>query len=224
LRVISSCTYLTSVEGALWRPRDYDAHDFIQAIKGRPVNGFAQIPVRNVVRRLADENRDRALVWFGQMVADAALRYGLAMPMALVPIPNSDCAVDLRHVPRTVALADALGVELRKLTTGDVVVVDVLRWSEPLVAAHAGGPRDARYLFDRCRVTGDHSLLQHRRIALVDDVLTSGGHLRACAARLLQSGYRVDVSVVAGRADHTQVGEPFSIRLDEIADFAPGPE
>jgi hypothetical protein len=222
LPVISSCTYLTSVAGVPWRARDYDAHDFIHAIKDKPITGFAQIPVGGIVRRLDDTNRDRALVWFGQMIAGAALQHNLTAPVALVPIPNSRCAASSPDIPRTVALADALAVALNELVAADAVVVDVLRWSEVLAAAHAGGgARDPQYLFDRCRVVGDDPRLRRRRIALVDDVLTSGGHLRAVAARMLRCGYRVELAVVAGRADESQVGDPFSIRIDEIADFVP---
>jgi predicted amidophosphoribosyltransferase len=225
LPVISSCTYLTSVDRISWRPCDYDVHDFVHAIKDKPINGFAQIPVRGIVHRLDDTNRDRALVWFGQMIADAAPQHGLGGSIALVPVPNSWCASGGTEVPRTLALAHALAVELNTLVPATAVVVDVLRWSEALVAAHAGGgTRNAQYLFDRCRVMGDQTAAPGRRIVLVDDVVASGGHLRACAARLLVSGCRVDLVVVAGRADQSQVGEPFSVRVDEIADFAPARE
>lgn len=222
LPVVSCCAYLTSVDGIGWRPCDYDAHDFIHAIKGRPINGFANIPVRGLVRRLDDTNLDHAIVWFGQMIADVARCYDLVTALALVPVPNSRSAVGGAEVPRTVALARALAWELNRLVPADAVVVDVLRWSETLVPAHTGsGPRDPRYLFDRCRVTGDLTALRRRRIVLVDDVVTSGGHLQACAARLSRSGRRVELGIVAGRAGHLQVGEPFSVQVEEIADFVP---
>ena len=57
------------------------------------------------------------------------------------------------------------------------------------------------------RVAGGPTSVGTRRLALADDVLTSGGHLRACAAKLLQRGHRVDAALVAGRADQTQVAD-----------------
>jgi predicted amidophosphoribosyltransferase len=222
LSVVSCCTYLTGATSVAWRGLDYDAHDFIHAVKQKPINKYAHIPVRGVLRRLDDSNRDRSLVWFGQMIADVAQRHGLLVPIALVPVPNSRCCVDSTETPRTVALAHALADELNRAVTGDAIVVDVLRWSERLDAAHSGaGTRDPQELFDKLRVVGDLTLADPRRLALVDDVLTSGGHLRACAAKLLQRGYRTDAALVAGRADQTQVADPFAIRVDEIADFTP---
>src|SRR5579864_6896762 len=56
LPVLSCCTYLTDVDGVAWRGRDYDAHDFICAIKEKLINMFAQVPVRGILRRLDDSN------------------------------------------------------------------------------------------------------------------------------------------------------------------------
>jgi len=84
-----------------------------------------------------------------------------------------------------------------------------------------GGTRDAQYLFDRCRITGALTAAPRRRIVLVDDVVASGGHLRACAARMSAAGYRVELGIVAGRADQIQVVKPFSVRVEEVADFRP---
>jgi hypothetical protein len=240
LPVLSCCTYLTDVDGVAWRSRDYDAHDFICAIKEKPINMFAQVPVRGSLRRLDDSNRDRALVWFAQMIADCADRRLMGAPVALIPVPNSHCSVGASEPPRTRALAEALAVELnggtggpggaidgeepagRRQPAGDAVVLDILRWSEPVQPAHLlRGTRDPQELFGRLTIVGCLDALTNRRAVLVDDVLTTGGHLQACAARIRRHGHRIDVAVVAGRADQTQVAEPFTIRIDEIAEFAP---
>ena len=55
-------------------------------------------------------------------------------------------------------------------------------------------------------------------IILVDDVLTSGGHLRACGARL--SGEPA-MALVAGRADEVHQQQMFAIRQDDLPDFVP---
>jgi hypothetical protein len=217
LRVVSCCTYLTEVGSVTWRARDHDAHDFVMAMKAKPINGFAQVPCRGELHRIDDGNRDLALRLFARMVADVAAKHGLAFPCALVPVPNSRCQLESRIPPRTLEQAQALAAELG---TG-ASVVDALRWAEPLASASvASGMRDAQRLFDKLRVIGTfpEGLL---RYVLVDDVLTSGGHLQACAAMLSAHGHPVELALVAGRADRAQVAEPFTMRVDVLADFRP---
>lgn len=59
------------------------------------------------------------------------------------------------------------------------------------------------------------------RVALVDDVLVLGGHLRACAAKLRAGGADVVLALCAGRADQMQATDPFAVRCETLDDFAP---
>ena len=61
LRVVSFATYRTSMDD--WRSADFDAHDFISAIKGRHIEEYAWLKVRGQFRRFDDSNRDE--VWIG---------------------------------------------------------------------------------------------------------------------------------------------------------------
>lgn len=217
LRVVSCCTYLTEVGSVIWRAHDHDAHDFVMAVKAKPINGFAQIPCRGEVHRIDDSNRDVALQLFARMVADSAAGHELASRCALVPVPNSRCQLASQTPPRTLEQAHALAAELG---TG-AIAVDALRWSEPLASASvASGMRDPQRLFDKLRLIRTFPEGQLRYI-LVDDVLTSGGHLQACAAMLRVHGRSVELALVAGRADRAQVAEPFTMRVDVLADFMP---
>ena len=86
MRVIGCCTYPTSIP---YRRRiEHDAHDFIQAVKGRPLHGYTGVPCRGVRRVVLNTHLDRALEILALLTSDIAES---PMPLSapvLVPIPN----------------------------------------------------------------------------------------------------------------------------------------
>lgn len=213
LRVVCFSTYLTSI--GRWRGVDHDAHDLIDAIKDRSLNGYSHVPVRGRRRFFDNNNRQDVVGWFAEMVSDHFTAEPVDGPIVLVPVPGSKVDVAFAGMPRTAQLAQAIAAQLNDGT----IVKDVLRWLEPMPSANEeGGTRDPAELFNNLvlieNVDGD-------RVVLVDDVLTSGGHLQACAARLREGGAAVLMAAVAGRADEHQVDDPFAVRIEDINDYEP---
>jgi hypothetical protein len=136
LKVISFATYLTNVN-VVWRGEDYDALKFVKAVKGKPINRYAYVPVGNTRRLLQQQNADDAIGWFGEIAAAPTENQRLASPLILVPIPNSSCTVKNGIVPRTSILADALAARLEKTE-----VWDRLRWKTAMTPSSQGGTRD----------------------------------------------------------------------------------
>jgi len=56
-------------------------------------------------------------------------------------------------------------------------------------------------------------------IILVDDVLTTGGHVKACAAYIADKGGDLLLTVCGGRAVHSQRPNPFEVSTEEIEEF-----
>ena len=213
LKVYCFCTYLTDIGGG-WRGKDYDAHDFIHALKWQQFKGYAQIPVSGRIETLDNTNLGQAIAWFGVMVADYLEEENIRNPSLLVPVPNSDSVVNAGP-PRTTDLALAIAERL----TSASQVADVLRFEIKMPSANQqGGTRDPEELYKRLVVTGDISRSPY---ILVDDVLTSGGHLKACAARLRQAGAEVSMAFCAGRASDEQPNDPFAVRVEKLNDFIP---
>ena len=213
LKVYCFCTYLTGI-GERWRRKDYDAHDFIDALKGRQLKGYAQIPVSGRSKRLDNTKLDKAIDWFGVMVADYLEEEDIRNPSLLVPVPNSDSVVNAGS-PRTTGLARAIA---KRLTSASQVA-DVLRFEKKMPSANQqGGTRDPAELYKRLVVTGDISRSPY---ILVDDVLTSGSHLKACAARLRRAGAEVSLAFCAGRTSSEQPNDPFAVQVEMLDDFIP---
>jgi hypothetical protein len=143
---------------------------------------------------------------------------------SIVPIPDASCALSSPRPPRTCAIADAL---VDALDPGKATVLDVLRWVRPMPTAHqAGGTRDPQELYGRLRLTLPRLPHDNANVVLVDDVLASGGHLRAADAFLSDCGANVIVAVCAGRADDTEAPDldPFKTRIDILPDLVSDPD
>jgi hypothetical protein len=212
LRVISFATYLTNVDVA-WRGEDYDALKFVKAIKGKPINKYAHVPVGKVRRLLQERNADDTIGWFGEMAMAPTRDLRIPHPLILVPIPNSSCTTTNGKVPRTTRLAKALAVQLG----GEVW--DRLRWKTIMTPSSQGGTRDPQELYDNLVVTKEPP--PKGSLVLIDDVRTTGAHLRAAAARLVEKGARVPLAVCAARTVLNQDQEPFSIVEEQLEDFKP---
>jgi predicted amidophosphoribosyltransferase len=133
----------------------------------------------------------------------------------LVPVPNSSCTVSVAN-SRTAALAQAIADRSARVHS----VEDIVRWDQRMPSAHAeDGPRDPTELYPHLRLRRIPT--RRHDYVLIDDVLTSGGHLRALAAYLQSRGANVVLAVCALRADSIPQGDPFSRREDELEDFEP---
>jgi hypothetical protein len=222
VKVFSCCTYSTA-----FRPRsepEWLALQFVRAIKGKPLKGHVDVrlPGDRLVR-LDQASAAMVATWFGELIA-SGLSWDRFGAVTLVPIPHAACDRHAQLPPKTLPLAQALR---DALSPGQAAIMDLLRWDEVIPQAHlAGGTRDPQELYSLLRLTVRRLPQQVRQIVLVDDVLASGGHVRAAGAFLTDCGAQVQMAVVAGRADKsdTQLERPFSIRADVFPDFVADPD
>jgi len=212
IKVVTFAAYLTGTVSQMRDP-DYAAQKFVKGLKGEPINGYARIRVRRTPRRLNNSNLDQAITWFGQMAADYLLSENESWPIALVPVPNSGSVLNGPE-PRTLRLASAIKDNLKESS-----VADVFRWRERFPSAHQeGGTRNPATLFQNLIVVYEMPSVP---IVLVDDVLTSGGHLQACAAWVWRKSGNLPMAICGGRTVDTQQADPFEVKLEEIDEFYP---
>jgi len=202
------------------RPEDFDSYKFVQALKGKPLNMHAFIPVRGRKERLSNDNADDAIKWFAMMSCDYLGEKDQAGPFLVIPVPNSKCAKDSTVRPRTRKLAKAVC----DLLDDGSVIVDCLRWKENLgSAAEEGGPREAEILFENLvllRGALDEAD-EDWPVLLIDDVTTSGGHLRACSAKLKVRGLNVALAICGAKTVYDQKIRAFHVYEYELEHYKP---
>lgn len=213
LKVVCFCSYLTTTNNP-WRPRDFDAHDFVHALKGRQLNKYARIPIFGKDRLLENRNLSDAVDWFAELVADYFQKHKIHTPLCLVPIPSSTSSIRSSKKPETLKLANAVARAVGK----GCQVNDCLRWQKAVIPASKGGPRDPETLHSNLVVTRSLSSFPH---ILVDDVLTSGGHLQASATVLKEKGAKVRMAVCGGRTVHVPPKVPFKVITEILDDYEP---
>jgi hypothetical protein len=169
-----------------------DAGYFIKAMKK---HGKTEPHLATLSRRCTLDTRTQreGLDWFGRLAAWVIEVEFPSPHMVLVPVPNSDCSLENRNVPRTRRLADAIA---NKVTTA--TVFDCLRWIHDRRPSHLGGSREPRILSRELALI--HIPLC-AAVVLVDDVVTTGAHLQAAAAKLSAVGVKCDHAICLARTE-----------------------
>lgn len=200
------------------RDRDYTSLSIAKSVKGRDPGGVNKsIRLGGKVFNFGPGSPDGAVdlwtAWAARTITGA-----MDPPdgqLAIIPVPNSHATVGSSDDFRTWELARRIAEQF-----GDnVTALDELRWTEVMPKASEGGPRQAYELYPKlhCELKADATI---DRI-LIDDVMTSGGHLQASAARIQNAGASVEAALVCGRTKHIQVSNPFAMPVEELVDFDP---
>jgi hypothetical protein len=212
MKAFAMCSYWISADRNFTinrRPEDWGAFNFIQALKRRTFRGYANVPVGTKTYRLQQSNADSAFQWFGEMVS-SSLR--VTVPATLVPLPDSECTAAAARNALTSSLAESIAANLPKST-----VWNGLKWRHPMERASEGGTREPEILYDSLVITEPVPKRSH--IIIVDDVLTSSGHLRAAAAKLRDARVDCETAIVGGRTVYEQPAHAFDVVEEEIEEF-----
>lgn len=201
--------------GAKWRGIDHDAHMFAQTIKGNPINGYVTVKgVDGKWYKATSEKPEPAFHVFGTWAAQIIGQLNLpAGP--LIAVPSSSC-VTLGGDTKGRKLVDTIAAYAPNRHA-----LNALHWDDAMQKAQAGGERDADALFGRLRVL--HPMAP-ATVVLVDDVVTTGGHLIACARALRHFGHTVEHAIAAAQTvwDHPEAGmfaiPPRDLEADSLID------
>ena len=193
------------------RRDDFDAIHMVKAVKGLPLheNAYSLVVIGRRKVRIREENKDRALEWFGCWAAEIVDQFG-DQNKVIVPIPGS--AVTREHDPcfRTALMAEAT----RAKCTTPVQVSTALRWKNAMPSTRQGGTRDSSRLLKNLSLLKDQ--LPDGDVVLMDDVLTTGGHIRAAAWKIESARQEILGAVCCGKSSPSQLDFPFNLEAEAL--------
>jgi hypothetical protein len=203
------CEYLTQSDR---EPDHVTPYQIVRAVKGIPFDGHATITVGGVQWRFDSSNSQPAVAWAVERLGERIFAEYEGEAITIVPVPGHTHAT-----PEEVAagrvhhLGSALAEALRARGMS-AHVFPLLCWKAAIQSAREGGPRDSAVLAPQLRVVP----AQHvRKVVLIDDVVTSGGHIAAACAVLSAAGHDVaEVAFTVGRTVKTK-GDPLGILVEE---------
>ncbi|MEO1333712.1 MAG: phosphoribosyltransferase [Myxococcota bacterium] len=208
-----------------WRGTDFDSSEFVRLAKGKRINGHTTVrhPDTGRLVRLESDDISAARELVGLWAAKALREEYREEKVLLVPIPGSKCVRIRDRECAAVSLAETI-VDVSKNMGLDVRVLDAFRWTREMTPSHQGGSRDPDYLRDHLRLL---SVPNDSHVVLVDDVYTTGGHVKAATMKLREVGAVPDLALCVGRRVDEHLRQNFDLDdmyVDIEADPAPGYE
>jgi len=191
-----------------WDRAHWRARNLVKGVKHEAFKGYSDWtaqPAGNRVRQNSDAAGQRlALQVAGSKIVSLMDAAGIKAA-TIVPVPSS----------QTVAPGgDFTGARLARAIEGRraaLVAAPALYFDAPQPKAHDGGG-ERRWNMILPHLRGGASL--SGPIVLIDDVMTLGGHLRACRRFLHAQGLQVDHAFVIGRTVWQRPANMFNIAAE----------
>ena len=191
-----------------WSDDDYKALKLVKAVKGSDFNGYADFVVDKKRYRVENtaNGRNFAFAYSGWKIATLIDANG-CNNTAIMPIPAS------AHIDPTApfngrTLAENVGRCIQQLD-----VRPELYFSEVMPKSAQGGGRNPQILLSKLRAQNLDGI---KTAILLDDVYTSGAHMKAATWFLRSAGIKVEHMFVLARTAWDKPDNMFEVASEEI--------
>jgi hypothetical protein len=211
LRLLTFCRYYT---GPFPRNQEYfDSHKLVKSIKDEEFRGYVDVRIHDQNYRIEQSNRELALMWFADSMRKLSWSQDLSHYF-LCAIPDSACTVSACRPSKVSRLVEAVATELPGIN-----IWDGLRFSRVMPKSSETNMRDLQVLYDAMSVV--QSPPGSGEILLIDDVCTTGAHLRAASARIRESEGHCRVAICAARTTLEQSSPALGTLEESLEAFRP---
>ena len=184
--------------------------NFVKAIKGEPLKGWARLRIKEYDLLLEKEHPEKALPWIGEVIAK---QFTWDENLVLCPMPDSECTIDKIRCSNVYPLVQSIASHLPN------GIWDGLRWKHEMQKSRQGGPRDPETLFANLAIS--IPVPTDKKIVIIDDVCTSGGHIRAAEARIRETGGQARAAICAARTTLDQLHPALGLVTEELPEYNP---
>jgi hypothetical protein len=212
LRLHAVCYYRSKSEEWTenWRNVDYTARNIVKAVKRKPFNGFSLIKsIAGKVFRIDDtaSGQEIAMGFAAQNLARLISAAGYQQ-VAVIPVPSSS------HTKAGAEFTGSRLAERIQKVNPCFVAKPVLYLANAIPSSSQGGGRDANLIEATLRATNE--INQIESAVLLDDVYTSGAHVRGAARFLNNQGIEIEDVFVVGRTCWEKPESMFKCATEEI--------
>ncbi len=195
-----------------WEPVHFQARNLVKGVKREAFGGYSEWvaqPSGRRLRQVANEAGNKlalsvASAKLAKMMDDAGI-----IDAYLVPVPSSQTIA-----PGGDFTGARLVAAIHARRPG-LVPAPILHFDKVQPRAHDGnGERRWQMIMPHLR---SGAFAPKSKVVLVDDVMTSGGHLRACARFLADQGVHVVDAFVIGRTVWERPIDMFKIPLENMS-------
>lgn len=192
-----------------WQDIDYKARNLIKAVKQAPFNGHSDFAKRGGgTSRIEDtpEGRAIAMAASGRTLADAIQAAGYENGFC-IPIPSST------HVDPSCEFTGSRLVTAIQDAAPTLIAKPVLYFDQPMPSSSKGGGRNEAAILGHLRAT---SLISIDKAVVIDDVYTTGAHMRATVRYLRNAGVDVQDVFVLGRTAWERPEQMFRVAPEKF--------
>jgi hypothetical protein len=191
-----------------WRNEDFAARNLVKAVKQIDFKGSSQITAGGGTHHIDNTpaGRNRALGIVAGVLAAKIAQAGYQQA-SVVPIPSSS------HVDPSAMFTGRRLAEAIQARHAAFVSTPILFFDQALQKSAGGGTRNAHAIQAHLRIVQG---VAPCNVVLLDDVCTSGGHLKAAARFLASKDIAVSDAFVVARTIWDEPESMFTVPVEEI--------
>lgn len=193
-----------------WRDIDFTARNLVKAVKRKDFKGFSLVKtVAGAVFRIENttSGQDIAVGYASQKLANLISAAGY-QSVAVIPIPSS------KHIKPGAEFTGSRLAQRIQQRNPAFVAHPVLYLAKELPPSSGGGGRDSALIESYLRTTEGINGIQ--KAVLLDDVYTTGDHVRAAVRFLSRYGIEIEDVFVIGRTCWEKPENMFKCPVEEI--------